>query len=212
MNFLCLGTAFLLIQLKLSGLALYVIKLIGFLLFIVGLRELSDLCARQKVGGEDKRISRLKEIEKSCTVSAVLCGVAVICMILLKALKPAEMAVNVIGILLGAAVTVMSLGLFRQTVNLILENEKDDSHPLVNNRANVVRLSESFTKTAVCTLAGLVCDIINRLIPVAAIEDVSGFLAYIIRITMYVFLIMTVVHFNRVRVDCNDRFEKEYKQ
>lgn len=248
-----MGSLLLLFQLNLGWWANYVVKLIGFALFIIGLNELREVCRsqsdlsqsdlsqngelkkialvgfdpRRSVGelmekarnGEAEanpgsvRIAVIELINKNARTCLLMCGAAALCSAAISFFKIDGLLGNFAAIILGTAVTVMSLGLFDTVMRFISENEKDQKRErrFCEDISKVRRLRSAFDRTAVCTLINLGCDILNRIIPFTAAQSFFGFLAAISKITLYVFILVTVYNFNIVRADCNGKYDSQIK-
>lgn len=154
MNFLCIGTVFLLFQLNFGWTSNYIVKLIGFVLFLVGTGELGDLCRAQdnpgkklalagfnvskqmeelfknSVSGEscagfcETRLAVLELIRKQVVMSAGMCLAAAVCRFVLGLLELNALLDNLLSAVLGAAVTVMALSLFELVLRFCELNEK----------------------------------------------------------------------------------------
>ena len=221
MNFLTVGSLFLLFQLNIDWTSNYIVKLIGFAFFVGGISELSEICSMKnpvKTGNEkadkffSQRISLLSDIKGKAVTMCIMCAIAAVCEGLLKyVLKPADFAVNVISLILGAAVAFLSLNLFRMVYDFIEKHERfsrGNSNSFTDNEANVVRLGGAFYKLAVITLVNVAFDILNRLVPVAVISNVAGFVVAVSKILLYIFLLVVVFDFNKIRVDYNKKHDR----
>lgn len=125
-----------------------------------------------------------------------MCALAVVCQLLLKLLSPAAMAANVISILLSAATVYMSLNLMRMFLVAL------DSHrELVEDVSNIVRLQGSFNKLALMTFIYFGGDLLNRLIPIEFVTTLAGVVAAIAKILVYIFLLIMLYNFNKLRTD-----------
>lgn len=154
MNFLCIGTAFLLFQLNFGWTSNYIVKLVGFMIFLVGLGELRDLCRVQdnpgkkavllgfnvsrqleelfknsvseesSAGFSQTRLAALELIRKQNVVSAGMCLAAAACRFVLGLVKLNALLDNLFSAVLGAAVTVMALSLFDLVLRYCELNEK----------------------------------------------------------------------------------------
>lgn len=194
MNFFMVGSFFMLFMLNAGWTSNYVIKLAGFLFFAVGTAEAAE------------RTEAFSHLKKPAYTSSAMCGLAVVCQLLLKLLSPAAMAVNVISILLSAATVYMSLNLMRMFLVAL------DSHrELVEDVSNIVRLQGSFNKLALMTLIYFGGDLLNRLIPIEFVTTLTGVIAAIAKILVYIFLIIMLYNFNKLRTDYENRRERENK-
>lgn len=219
MNFLCLGTVFILMQLNLGWISNYAVKLIGFAITLVGIDELRDLCDVQQNNshaGEATEFSRkrnelLELTKKRGIVFTAVCAISVVGMVLAKYVlnKVFETGkfYNGASILFGTIVTLMALEFFGEISKFILKNEKDGAYAFLNDRSNAVRLDGTYRKIVWCTLGNLAFDLLNRLIPSGILVELSGFLAAISKIVLYGFIITAVVQFNKMRLDCNNKYE-----
>ena len=116
------------------------------------------------------------------------------------------MAANVISILLSAATVYMSLNLMRMFLVAL------DSHrELVEDISNIVRLQGSFNKLALMTFIYFGGDLLNRLIPIEFVTTLAGVIAAIAKILVYIFLLIMLYNFNKLRTDYEKRRERENK-
>lgn len=242
MNFLCIGTAFLLFQLNFGWVSNYIVKLIGFAFFFVGLGELRDLSRAQDNSGEkaalvgfnvrkqledifkdscseesaagfpQTRLAALELIKKQAAVSSGMCLAAAVCRFVLGMVKLSSLFDNLLSAVLGTAVTVMALSLFDIALKFCELNEKysqTNRCRFLNDISNIYRLRSAYNKTAVVTLICLGCDILNRFIPVEFIAGEAGLGLAVGKIILYCLIVFTVYHFNRVRTDCNRKYDSE---
>lgn len=194
MNFFMVGSFFMLFMLNAGWTSNYVIKLVGFLFFAVGTAE------------AEERTDAFAHLKKPAYTSSAMCALAVVCQLLLKLLPPAAMAANVISILLSAATVYMSLNLMRMFLVAL------DSHrELVEDVSNIVRLQGSFNKLALMTLIYFGGDLLNRLIPIEFVTTLAGVIAAIAKILVYIFLLIMLYNFNKLRTDYEKRRERENK-
>lgn len=184
MNFSMVGSFFMLFMLNAGWTSNYVIKLVGFLFFAVGTAE------------AEERTDAFAHLKKPAYTSSAMCALAVVCQLLLKLLSPAAMAANVISILLSAATVYMSLNLMRMFLVAL------DSHrELVEDVSNIVRLQGSFNKLALMTFIYFGGDLLNRLIPIEFVTTLAGVIAAIAKILVYIFLLIMLYNFNKLRTD-----------
>lgn len=184
MNFFMVGSFFMLFMLNAGWTSNYVIKLAGFLFFAVGTAE------------AEERTDAFAHLKKPAYTSSAMCALAVVCQLLLKLLSPAAMAANVISILLSAATVYMSLNLMRMFLVAL------DSHrELVEDVSNIVRLQGSFNKLALMTFIYFGGDLLNRLIPIEFVTTLAGVIAAIAKILVYIFLLIMLYNFNKLRTD-----------
>lgn len=188
------GSFFMLFMLNAGWTSNYVIKLVGFLFFAVGTAE------------AEERTDAFAHLKKPAYTSSTMCALAVVCQLLLKLLSPAAMAANVISILLSAATVYMSLNLMRMFLVAL------DSHrELVEDVSNIVRLQGSFNKLALMTFIYFGGDLLNRLIPIEFVTTLAGVIAAIAKILVYIFLLIMLYNFNKLRTDYEKRRERENK-
>ena len=215
MNLYCIGTAFLLFQLNFGWISNYIVKLLGFVFMVGGTLEMLDFIS---VKGSDKsvlsfsesQVNNVRYLKKVSLAMSGVCAVAVLCQLLMKYLSPAKFASNVISTVLGVSVTALSLDLFRKIYNFIHNCEMNavtSSESLVNNTANVVRLGKSFGWYALLTALNVLADVLNRFVPLDAVRDVAGVTAAISKVIMYIFLVVILVGFNKIRIDFNHKFD-----
>ena len=185
MNFFMVGSFFMLFMLNAGWTSNYVIKLAGFLFFAVGTAE------------AEERTDAFAHLKKPAYTSSAMCALAVVCQLLLKLLSPAAMAANVISILLSAATVYMSLNLMRMFLVAL------DSHrELVEDVSNIVRLQGSFNKLALMTFIYFGGEFVTTL---------AGVIAAIAKILVYIFLLIMLYNFNKLRTDYEKRRERENK-
>lgn len=178
------GSVFMLFMLNADWTSNYVIKLAGFLFFTIGVSE------------AEEHTGVFSHLKKPARMSSAMCAVAAAAQLLLKLLKPADMAANIISILLCVATAYMSLNLFRMFYVAL-----DKHRELVNDASNIVRLGGSFQKLALFTIVNVVCDILNRLIPIELVSTLAGVFMAVSKILLYIFLIILAFHFYKVRTD-----------
>ena len=138
----------------------------------------------------EERTDAFAHLKKPAYTSSAMCALAVVCQLLLKLLSPAAMAANVISILLSAATVYMSLNLMRMFL---------------------VRLQGSFNKLALMTFIYFGGDLLNRLIPIEFVTTLAGVIAAIAKILVYIFLLIMLYNFNKLRTDYEKRRERENK-
>lgn len=215
MNLYCIGTAFLLFQLNFDWISNYVVKLLGFAFMFGGTLEMLDFIS---VRGSDKSVldlsqaqtDNVKYLKKVSLAMGFVCAVAVLCQLLMRYLSPSAIAGNVISTILGVSVTALSVDLFRKVYNFIHNCEMNavtSSESLVNNTANVVRLGKSFGWYSILTALNLVSDVLNRFVSSGSVRDIAGICVAVTKIAMYIFLVVIVVGFNKLRVDFEHKFE-----
>ena len=187
MNFFMVGSFFMLFMLNAGWTSNYVIKLVGFLFFAVGTAE------------AEERTNAFAHLKKPAYTSSTMCALAVVCQLLLKLLSPAAMAANVISILLSAA-----------TVRMFLV-ALDSHRELVEDVSNIVRLQGSFNKLALMTFIYFGGDLLNRLIPIEFVTTLAGVVAAIAKILVYIFMLIMLYNFNKLRTDYEKRRERENK-
>lgn len=154
MNFFSVGTAFLLFQLNMGWTSNYIVKLIGFLMFFVGLGELRDLCRVQDNSGvkfslfgfnvskqleeffkstdsgensasfSQTRLAVLELIKKQAVMSGGMCFAAAVCRFVMSHIKISAVWDNLLSAVLGTAASVMALSLFDLVLRFCELNEK----------------------------------------------------------------------------------------
>ena len=121
-------------------------------------------------------------------------------------LKKSAYTSSAISILLSAATVYMSLNLMRMFLVAL------DSHrELVEDVSNIVRLQGSFNKLALMTFIYFGGDLLNRLIPIEFVTTLAGVIAAIAKILVYIFLLIMLYNFNKLRTDYEKRRERENK-
>ena len=110
---------------------------------------------------------------------------------------------NITACLLGMINTALALRLtagitaFLEAGNHVTENNK--KLQLTDNHTDILRLKDIFNKAALCITVNLLSDIINRLTDVQGIQDVSGMLAFLSKLTAYIMVISFAVRAYSVR-------------
>ena len=210
MNFLCVSSAFLLFQLNIRWTSNYIIKAIGCFMFAAGIKELSDLC-RFEMKSYEENSKYLESVFHKGLLSGALCGLSALCIWLLRFLDLKDIAFNMVAVILGIAVACISFELFRTVFMFIKKNDacEDASKRLINNSANLNRMGSAFFKAAICTGVNLFADAVNRFFDIKSVSTAAGLVVTISKIFMYIFLIMIVFQFNKIRTDCNDKFENK---
>ncbi len=195
MNFFMVGSFFMLFMLNADWASNYAVKLVGFIFFVLGTMEAADFT------------DAFSHIKKPAVTSAAMCAVAFAAQLLMKLLKPAAMASNIISILLFAATLYMSLNVFRMFVNAL------DSHrELVDDVSHIVRLQSNFNKLAIFTIINFCGDVLNRLIPLELFTTLGGVVTAISKILIYIFLLILLFSFNKLRTDFDKRQERTSDQ
>ena len=217
MNFLCVGSALLLFQLNIGWASNYIVKAVGCLLFSVGAKELLDLMGHMgKIYSEnidksalENDFAKLNKLYRHCLMSAGLCALSAVCVKLMQVINPVDFAMNVIYILLGGATIFISFNLFRMAYVFLTENDKLAMRELrlTNDKSNLRRLGGSFSKLFICVALNFGLDILNRFVKIDFISSMAGVGVAISKILLYIFLAVLVYNFNKVRIDCNNKFE-----
>ena len=184
MNFFMVGSVFMLFMLNADWTSNYVIKLAGFVFFAVGVFE------------SEEHTDAFSHLKKPAWTSSAMCAAAAAAQLLLKLLKPADIAANIISILLCVAVTYMSLNLFRMFYVAL-----DKHRELVTDASNIVRLGGNFQKLALFTAVNVVCDLLNRLIPLELVSTLAGVFTAVSKILVYIFLLILAFNFYKLRTD-----------
>lgn len=159
------------------------------------------------------RISVLEYMKGRTKLCVLLCACAAGLSLALDLAKPPAWISNVVSCIMGTAVSLASLALLDLAVRFIVTNERNavSSVRFVNNKSEVYRLRAALNRASLCTVVNLVCDIVNRLVPISGVQSFFGFFAAISKITLYVFAVMTVYSFNKVRSDSNKKYDSENK-
>lgn len=152
MNFLCLGTAFLLFQMDLSSWINYAVKLVGCVLFYVGLNELGELCRIQHTNAgltneepaalkffapadltklytdnsrpfSAVRLGVIELLGRRTLCTAALCGGATVWFIIVKIKGAQGLLVNITAALLGFAAALTALWVCYGVIGFIFSND-----------------------------------------------------------------------------------------
>lgn len=126
-------------------------------------------------------------------------------------------------VVLGIITTVMAIDLAGGVTALIRENDsrtvivrspagekKDKRFHFTLDPLETGRLAGAELKLAVCMWANMVFDLMNRLAPWENVQLFAGFMAVLSKLTLYAFVILMGVNFNRVRVSANKKYDSEY--
>lgn len=183
MNFFCAGFFILSIQLNFSWTINYVLKLVGMLCLIIGIKEMSEY------DGAYKRLM------KPVRLISDIAGAALIAIFILDFLNIGGTLMNVLGLIIGAVVTAAVILPQKNIMDMLSANDN-----AVNDTVGVRLLKSAWTKLIYFTFAGLVCNVFN-IIPVKAVADTAGVAMAVCRIIMYVFSLVVLWRFNKVRSD-----------
>lgn len=188
MNFFCIAFFITAIQINISQAVNYIIKLVGLLFFMGGILEIS---------GFNKSFKKLLPPVK---VLILLSGLASAMFLIFSFTNVSSGVNNAFGIAAGTVITISALGFQKSLLKLISEDKE-----LVNDLSNVRRFQSSWNKLAAITIANLVFDILNRVMPVRLIADLSGFMMAVSKIVMYAFALIILFSANKIRVDFNKK-------
>ncbi|MDO5125393.1 MAG: hypothetical protein Q4D35_03345 [Ruminococcus sp.] len=186
MNFFCIAFFISALQINLSLWVNYAVKFIGMLFFIGGIFEISGL-----------NIS----FKKFLNPALILAGLSAVFAVMFLAFGINSVLLNTVsisGAVVGTAVTLFSLGFQKALIREISADEQ-----IVNDLSLVKRFSKTWNKLAVITLANLAFDLVNRLVSVSVVADVSGLLMAISKIVMYIFALVILSSANKMRIDFN---------
>lgn len=166
----------------------YILKLAGILFMLGGISEISDF---------SKAFSGLKKrAYASLAVSAASCLI-ILCFKLAQREGELFSAVSIIA---GTASVAAAFVFLRELMRLLAENSL-----LVNDTSNISRLCSGWQKLAFFTIVNMVFDILNRLVPSAAVADFAGVMVTISKIILFAFVISTAWTFNKIRCDFNNK-------
>ncbi len=260
MNFLCLGSVFILWQTDMGSWVNYLIKLAGCVFFAVGLGELKSLCIIQHsalgfesgvscgrlglgsflkldiTGDAAKKALKVQDNWAAARVSLVdmlftndlictaVCGLSAAWFAAAGAVKISGAVTNITAVLLGAVSAYLTLRIFESTLSFILLNEKtmmfetDIGGITSKNRkmhfcddvSQVHRIRAAFNKIKLCTAAGFVCDAVNRLSHAELVQTYFGFISFIVKLTLLIFIAVTAYNFNKLRLDSNRKSDSEF--
>lgn len=188
MNFFVLGYAFVNLPLGFNSIVCYAVKFLGFLFMFLGIVEISG------------QTSNFKGLKLPAWIGLGVLGLCTAVETLVIVFKAGATVLNIAGIVLGIVSTLTVVFFCKKLLELIRENNN-----LVNDNSNITRFYGSWNKLVVFTGINLVFDILNRVISFVKIQDFAGFVAVITKIIMIVFVIMTVLQFNKIRVDFNKK-------
>ena len=186
MNFFCIAFFISALQINLSLWVNYAVKFIGMLFFIGGIFEISGL-----------NIS----FKKFLNPALILAGLSAVFAVMFLAFGINSVPLNTVsisGAVVGTAVTLFSLAFQKALIREISADEQ-----IVNDLSLVKRFSKTWNKLAVITLANLAFDLVNRLVSVSVVADVSGLLMAISKIVMYIFALVILSSANKMRIDFN---------
>lgn len=188
MNFFCIAFFITAIQINISQAVNYIVKLVGLLFFMGGILEIS---------GFNKSFKKLLPPVK---VLILLSGLASAMFLIFSFTNVSSGVNNAFGIAAGTVITISALVFQKSLLKLISEDKE-----LVNDLSNVRRFQSSWNKLAAITIANLVFDILNRVMPVRLIADLSGFMMAVSKIVMYAFALIILFSANKIRVDFNKK-------
>ncbi|MDE6148611.1 MAG: hypothetical protein K2F81_00740 [Ruminococcus sp.] len=188
MNFFCVAFFIVALQVNISESVNYIIKLVGLLFFIGGILEIS---------GFNKSFKRFLTPVKFLVLLSALASALFLIFTFTSVTAGVK---NITGIIIGTVITLLAL-LFQKSLLKLISDDKE----LVNDLSNVIRFQKSWNKLAAITIANLVFDIINRVMPVKIIADLSGLMMAVSKIVMYIFALIILFSANKIRVDFNKK-------
>lgn len=188
MNFFSVAFFIASLQINISNSVNYIIKLLGFLFFFGGVLEVSDFNSSFK-----------KHLNPTKGLIALSAAASAVFLILSFAHVP-DTIKNISGIVFGTLVTMTALAYQKSLIKSICEDKE-----LVNDVSNLKRFSQNWNKLAAITIANLVFDIVNRVVPVKIIVDFSGLMMAVSKIAMYIFALIILFSANKIRIDFNKK-------
>ena len=191
MNFLVLGTPFLLFMLNYDWPLSYIIKLVGTVFVLIGLIELKD-----KLKNPDK----LKTITVSyiivCAASAA--GTLILRMIvdMGRKVEVIPWAAKLICLVLWAAAVLVSVYIMDMLYKLI-----DKNRELLSDTVNLVKMGDTLKKVYFVTVYTYISNCIYILLPYRQTADFFAVLMIIGKLVLYVLIIIAAVRFFKLRTD-----------
>ena len=191
MNFLVLGTPFLLFMLNYDWPLSYIIKLVGTVFVLIGLIELKD-----KLKNPDK----LKTITVSyiivCAASAA--GTLILRMIvdMGRKVEVIPWAAKLICLVLWAAAVLVSVYIMDMLYKLI-----DKNRELLSDTVNLVKMGDTLKKVYFVTVFTYISNCIYILLPYRQTADFFAGLMIIGKLVLYVLIIIAAVRFFKLRTD-----------
>ena len=191
MNFLVLGTPFLLFMLNYDWPLSYIIKLVGTVFVLIGLIELKD-----KLKNPDK----LKTITVSyiivCAASAA--GTLILRMIvdMGRKVEVIPWAAKLICLVLWAAAVLVSVYIMDMLYKLI-----DKNRELLSDTVNLVKMGDTLKKVYFVTVFTYISNCIYILLPYRQTADFFAVLMIIGKLVLYVLIIIAAVRFFKLRTD-----------
>lgn len=191
MNFLVLGTPFLLFMLNYDWPVSYLIKLVGAVLILVGLIELKN-----DIKDQDK----LKTLTVCYTIvcGASTAGTFVLRMIvdMGNKVEAVPLAAKLICLILWAAAVLVSVYIMDMLYKLL-----DKNRELLSDTVNLVKLGDTLKKLYFVTVFTYVSNLIYMLLPYRQTADFFAVLMIIGKLVLYVLIIISTVRFFRLRTD-----------
>lgn len=188
MNFFCVAFFAAALQVNISESVNYIIKLVGFLFFMGGILEIS--------GFEQS----FKKLLTPVRLLVLLSAIASVLFLAFSFIGVSSGARNIAGIFFGTVITLFALVFQKSLIGLI-----NDHRELLNDSSNVKRFKKSWNMLAVITIANLAFDILNRVMPIKIIADLSGLMMAVSKIVMYIFALIILFSANKLRVDFNKK-------
>ncbi|MBO6140756.1 MAG: hypothetical protein J6O40_03085 [Ruminococcus sp.] len=202
MNFLFVGFALIIVNIRLSMWLNYAVKALGFVLAAVGIAEYSV---------HDKGV---KAYSPNALASAVMNGVFTAGMAY-AGLKLGDRFINYESIIFGVISTLVSIDFQNRMMKRILRSgegkvvEDTQNHKrLMPFVADVKRLGKAWNKLTVFVLANLVFDVLNRLVRLDALITVTGIFMAVTKVVCIVFAIAFLFRFNELRVGYEKTMDK----
>ena len=191
MNFLVLGTPFLLFMLNFDWSVSYAVKLVGAIFMLVGMYELKN---------EMSHDNKLKKYFTACLGFSAAGGIVILVMRLLSTLgesvKNVSAAANAFALLIWGAAVIIPLYCIAMLYGYI-----DDNRDKLTDTVNLVKLGFTLKKVYIVTVFAYVSNVIYVLLPYRQTADFFAVLMIIGKITLYVLIIVSTVRFFKVRID-----------
>ncbi|MBR1422984.1 MAG: hypothetical protein IJ571_06040 [Ruminococcus sp.] len=197
MNFLVLGTPFLLFMLNYDWPLSYAIKLVGAVFIIIGLAEL-----RSQLKYEAKLKTLFVVFAFLCGFSAVLVQILRLLSVLGEMSKTVPLVADIIALLLWAAAVLIPLYAISMLYDVL-----DKNREYLAYTANLVKLEYTLKKICFVTIFVYISNVIYVLLPYRQTGDFFGVLMAIGKIILYILIIIASIRFFKVRSDYYQKAE-----
>ncbi|MBQ8966330.1 hypothetical protein [Ruminococcus sp.] len=178
-------------------------------------RAVSRLLSAEGAGGF--RTSRLKALDmlRKNAVTGMAAGIISAGAAAVFEFVSHSSAGNYVTSLCGAVMTFLALRLAGGITAFLCEHDKlCREYRLTellfcDTGTDLLRMKDLINKTGICMAVNLICDILNRVVPLESVQTYAGFMAFVSKLTLYVFVITAAVRTNAVRAGFYRRHPKQ---